>query len=73
MMNWSTGGHFGLMGLWWILVLAAVVAAVWIAVAAGRDRRGGGPESPEQLLKGRYANGEIDRATYQRMLKELRR
>ncbi len=32
----------------------------------------GSSESPEQVLKRRYAKGEIDHATYQRMLTELK-
>jgi len=32
----------------------------------------GSSESPEQLLKRRYAKGEIDHAIYQRMRTELK-
>jgi len=61
----------GLMGVWWIIVLAAIVALVWFVVA-GRGRGSGDPD-PERQLKKRYAAGEIDRGTYQRMLEDLRR
>lgn len=71
-MNWMSGGHMGLMALWWIVVLVAIVAIVWFAAAAGRGR-GAGDASAEQQLKKRYAAGEIDRETYQRMLDDLRR
>lgn len=34
--------------------------------------KNGSSESPEQILERPYAKGEIDRATYQRMLTELK-
>ncbi len=62
----------GFMALWWILGLVALVAVVWVAVLAGRGR--GIRNSPaEQRLKERYAVGEIDRATYETILAELRK
>ncbi len=64
-------GHMGWMGLWWILGLAALVALVWVVVrisgAASREN------SPEGILKSRYARGEIDREEYQRRLEDLRK
>jgi len=72
-MNWTGGGHMGFMGLWWILILVALVAVVWVAASAGRRVRGAGTLSAEQRLKERYAAGEIDRMTYERMLADLRK
>ena len=71
-MDWMWGGHMGLMAWLWIVVLVAIGAVVWFASAAGRGR-GTGDASAEQQLKKRYAAGEIDRETYQRMLDDLRR
>jgi len=62
----------GFMGFWWILILAAVLGAVWFAASAGRGR-GMRNFSAEERLKERYAAGEIDQATYERMLRDLRR
>ncbi len=74
-MEWMTGGHmgYGVMSIWWVVVVAALIALVWF-IAAGRGR-GSGPDSSdaEQRLKRCYAAGEIDRNTYQRMLGDLRR
>lgn len=67
--NWHMGGW---MGVWWIVIVVAVVVVIrFFLNASGRpdDRR----EPPEQALKRRYANGEIDRATYERMLEDLRK
>jgi uncharacterized membrane protein len=53
------------MGVPWVVIL--VVAVVLI----GRSR--GGLESPENVLKRRYASGEINKDQYDRMLQDLRR
>lgn len=60
----------GIMGLWWIIIIAALFAVVWVAASAGR---GQGSSAAEKRLKERYATGEIDRATYERMLADLRK
>lgn len=70
-MGWMTDGHMGLMAIWWILVVAALVALGWF-IGASRGRGSGGLDA-EQRLKRRYAAGEIDQGTYQRMLEDLRR
>ncbi|MGH3328525.1 MAG: SHOCT domain-containing protein [Streptomycetales bacterium] len=71
----------GAMGVWmfvWALVGLAVLAvavlgAVWLARALGRGerssvRRG---ETPEEILRGRYARGEIDEDEYLRRISGL--
>jgi putative membrane protein len=63
----------GWMALWWILSAAVIAITLWALLRAK-----GGPapdrgESPEEVLKRRYAKGEIDRQTYERMLGELRK
>lgn len=62
----------GWMGLWWIFGAALVAAVVWALLRSTRGPANGPTESPEQILKRRYANGEIDRDTYQRMLTDLK-
>jgi putative membrane protein len=69
------GGGGWFMMFFWLVVL---VAFLWIAWAIAR--RGGFGSAPaaredraEALLRERYARGEIDEATYRRMLDELRR
>jgi putative membrane protein len=78
-MMYYWGGHgwwmWGVMGVFGALVLALVVLAViWLASSTRR----GGPasqreDSPEDILKRRYARGEIDEEEYHRKLEELRR
>ncbi|RMG18657.1 MAG: SHOCT domain-containing protein [Deltaproteobacteria bacterium] len=74
MPGWDGYGHMGWMALWWVVGLALLVALVWVIAraAAGPGERARG-ESPEEILKQRYARGEIDRETYEQMLRDLRR
>ena len=62
----------GWMGFSWILVVLVIVVGAWYALSA--IRRGGFKgEFPEDILKRRYANGEIDGETYDKMLADLRK
>jgi putative membrane protein len=70
------GGWFGMgtLGLFWIvLIVIAVLLAVWAIGRANVTRTRTGDESPEEILKRRYARGEIDRDEYHRRLDDLRR
>jgi putative membrane protein len=70
-MHWWNGDwHVGWMTVWWLLAVVLIAVVVWVLVRAG-GTLGGGRETPEQILKRRYASGEIDRETYQRMLTDL--
>jgi putative membrane protein len=60
----------GWMGLGWLLLAATIAFVVWAAARASRGA-GGESGSPREVLKRRYAKGEIDRETYQRMLRDL--
>lgn len=62
----------GFMGLWWILGIALVAAVIWALLRAGRGSTDGPRESPEEILKRRYAKGEIDHETYERMRTDLK-
>jgi putative membrane protein len=70
------GGWFG-MGfgsLFWIILIIAVVGlAVWAIGRANAGRPRPTAESAEEILKQRYARGEIDRDEYHRRLTDLRR
>jgi putative membrane protein len=62
----------GWMGLWWLIGIALVVVLVRVLlVPRGWLGPRGDGESPEQILKRRYAAGEIDRDTYERMRRDL--
>jgi putative membrane protein len=64
--------HMGGMGFFWILVLVLIVL---LAGGVLRSSRGPGTrqESPEEILKRRYAQGEIAKEEYEQRLSDLRK
>lgn len=67
MSGWGMMG-WGMVSMW--LVIALVIAAIWRWSRSARD--GGWPSrDAEQVVRERYARGEIDDATYQRMVSQL--
>jgi putative membrane protein len=67
------GAMGGWMVLWWAFGIAVLVLLVWTMTRAAGGFSPGGGETPEQILKRRYARGEIERDEYQRRLEDLRR
>lgn len=69
--GWDGWWHMGFMWLFWSLV---IVLIVWLIVRApGRGLPTGDHETPEQILKRRYARGEVEKEEYERRLSDLRR
>lgn len=71
-----TGGGWGMM-FGWTILLIVILLLIW-AVFMGplrRDRaaRGRSREGAEEVLRERFARGEIDEESYRRQLDELRR
>ena len=66
---WGMGG---VMGLGWILILVVIVAVVWLLV---RGPLGGGAASDRRsaldILKERYARGEIGREEFEQKKRDL--
>ena len=70
---WPYMGSMGWwMVLWWVAGIVVLVLFVRLVAAAGGFSPRG-DETPEQILKRRYAKGEIEREEYQRRLEDLRR
>ena len=74
-------GHHGMMGggmgiimfLFWILIIGALVlfiSAMANGVSGSRQNRNEA-NKPLNILKQRYARGEIDKADYEKMRREL--
>jgi len=66
----------GMWLLWLVVIVAVVLAVLFVARVAAGSRGASAPsrgESAEEILRRRYARGEIDREDYQRMLADLRR
>lgn len=65
-------GGWGMLviAVFWILLLGAIGWIVYRLVRG--SRRGAAGRDPEQILSERYARGEIDRESYERMRDDLR-
>ena len=68
----ATGMGFG-MWIFWIIVLLVVILVVKLLVSAKSQQNFTSPESPIEILKKRYASGEIDDEEYGRMKNDLER
>ncbi len=64
------GLWMGMMWFWPLLLVAVVVAVLWAVLRGSRREE---QERPEEILKRRYARGEIDEEEYRRKMDELRR
>ncbi len=75
MWRWDDGMNgWWAMGIGWLLWIIITVAVVWFIVRMWNVRaRGDGPDSAEEVLRRRFAAGEIDADEYERRLAVLRR
>lgn len=69
-------GGFGFgwifMILFWVVIIVAVVAlAKWMITSSSRGRRNGGDSAALDILKERYAKGEIDEQEFQKRTRDL--
>ncbi len=74
MSGWGMGfGFFGwlMMFLFWILIIAAVVLGVRWFIDQGKLKGSSVEETPLDILKKRYASGEIDKEEFESMRGEL--
>lgn len=66
---WWGFGFFGFISMlaWWILIIAALIAFVrWLLGYRSREEK-----SPTEILKERYAHGEIDKKEFEEKKREL--
>lgn len=71
---WPYMGSMGWwMVLWWVAGILVLVLLVRLVAGSTGGFSRGDDETPEQILKRRYAKGEIDSEEYQRRLADLRR
>jgi len=50
--------------IWMAIWIAALLVMVWLIVAGGRDRAA--PDDPLDILRARYARGEISQDEFER-------
>ncbi len=63
------GGGFG--WIFWIVIIAVLVWVIKMASDKGSASRSSNDDSPLEILKKRYARGEIDEQEFERKRKEL--
>ncbi|NQW80650.1 MAG: SHOCT domain-containing protein [Polaromonas sp.] len=68
---WMMSGMWLMCGLFWLLIIAGAVLLVrWLARRPGQVKTSL-DDSPAEILKRRYANGDIDRETFEKMKQDL--
>jgi len=64
-----------MMILWWVLIIVAIISLVRWGISFSAVRRGQSQQSKSknalEILKERYARGEIDKDEYERKKKDL--
>ena len=74
MWGWDAGGGWLMMGIGMLIWVALIALVVWLVIRAVGQRQGGPRSEPaEELLRRRFASGEIDDEVYRRRLETLRR
>ena len=67
--GFGAGGFF--MILWWVLIVIGIVVLVkWLNHPHGTDERGSGNKALD-ILKERYARGEIDEQEFKKRKQDL--
>lgn len=78
MSGWEYAGMVIGMVLFWALIIVGIIALVRYTAGAGQPRPLSQPprysehETPEQMVAGRFARGEIDETEYRHRLEVLR-
>jgi putative membrane protein len=69
MMGW--GGGFFMVIIWVMIIVGIVLLVKWIVASSGKDQRTSAIESPIELLKRRYAAGEIGKEEFEEKKKDI--
>lgn len=64
------GMHFGA-GYMWILLLIVIAIAVYLAMESQRSKTESDKEAPLEILKKRFARGEISKEEFDEMKRKL--
>lgn len=57
--------------LWILIIIGVILLIVWLVRQPGRYPRGREEETAVEILKKRYARGEISKEDYDRMRKDI--
>ena len=72
-MMWGNHGFMGggFMWIFWIAVIVGIVFLVKWIVQQGKQSESSANGNPLDIIKGRYASGEIDKEEYEQKKKDL--
>lgn len=76
MMGYGAYGGWSLLVsiFWWALIIVAVVALVkWLSGCCRGKCWHGSEKSPLEILKERYAKGEVDKNEFEEMSREIKK
>ncbi len=73
-MGW--GGGWGVLGfvhmlLWWVLIVLGIVVLVRWLTAGSRSESGGRGDRAIEILRERFARGEIDKQEFEQRKRDL--
>lgn len=73
MHDFTLFGGGWMMFVWWFLIITLVVFAIRAIMNSGQSSQIQRKETPMEILKRRYAEGEIDEEEFQRRKQELQK
>lgn len=74
---WNGGGGWWMVGGWltmllfWALVIVGIAALLKFVTARGAVPRTGGSETPQEILRRRYAAGELTKEQFEQMKRDV--
>jgi len=68
--GWGLGCGWLIMAIFWILIILGIASLVKLLASSGRKKPS--EESPLDILKKRYAKGEVTREEFQKMKDDLK-
>jgi putative membrane protein len=75
MMNWGYGMGWGwsiIMMAFWIAVIVGIIFLIrWVVLSADRRRETRGEDSALEILRNRYAKGEINKEEFEEKKRDL--
>lgn len=66
--HWMFGGY---MWLFWILVLGGLIFLIWWIIKQSQSRPSGSEDDALEILKKKYAKGEIDKEEFEQKKKDI--
>ncbi len=70
-MTGGFGGGIFMIFFWVLMIIGIVVFVKWISTSSGANGQRGSDNKPLDILKERYARGEIDEQEFQKRKRDL--